>query len=137
MCIWHRAKDPALEQTKSDVLFVIFIVIPEIAWYIYGYSFIFSNGTKDCKTETKSLWVCVMILLIYGMFFIIFCLVVLCVACGIYYMYISWSTHPTDSKSEKEIENLPVLGEAIRKRRFVTHSSITGDGKDNINTRCT
>jgi hypothetical protein len=136
VCIWHGAKDPSLEQTKSDVLFVIFIVIPEIAWYIYGYSFIFFNGTEDCQKETKSLWVCVMILLVYGMFFMVFCLVVLCFACGFYYMYISWSTHPIDTKSEKQIENVPVFGEAIRKRRLATHGCITGDWQDNTSTRC-
>ncbi len=112
---------------------MIFIVIPEIAWYCYGYSFIFENTTEDCRTEQNSLWICVLILLVYGMFFIVFCLGVLCFACGVYYMYISWSAHPTDSttESKKEMENLPVLGEAIRKRRLATHTRIT-DGYDSI-----
>lgn len=117
ICIWGRAKDPALAQTKSDVFFVIFIVIPEIAWYCYGYSFIFTNTTEECRTEKQnSLWICVLVLLVYGMFFIVFCLGVLCFACGVYYVYISWSADPTDatSESKKEMENLPVLGEAIR-----------------------
>jgi hypothetical protein len=122
ICIWHRAKDPALEQTKSDVAFVILIVIPEIAWYIYGYSFIFTNDTENCRAEQNSLWVCVLILLVYGMFFIVFCLGVMCFACGVYYVYISWSVNTTDSttETEKEISNLPVVGEAIRKRRLAT-----------------
>lgn len=116
-CIWIKAKDPALAKTKHDLVFVALVIIPEICLYIYGYTFIFSPEQEFCKQNTKSiykLWISVLIFLIYGMFFILFCIGVLIFACGVYYIYSSWSAHPQNDRDSNltltVMEKLPLVG---------------------------
>ena len=36
MVVWSKAEDPSYLQAKIDFWFILFVVIPEIAFYIYG-----------------------------------------------------------------------------------------------------
>jgi hypothetical protein len=36
ICVWKKSEDPSTVQAKIDFWFILFVVIPEIAFYIYG-----------------------------------------------------------------------------------------------------
>ena len=41
--IWGVAKDPTIAQTKVDLIAIVILVIPEIIWYIYGNTIVYSG----------------------------------------------------------------------------------------------
>ena len=40
---WIKAKDPAVQQTKLDICFLILVVLPELGVYIYGNCIIYGD----------------------------------------------------------------------------------------------
>jgi len=91
---WVKAKDPTLAQTKVDVIFFIFVLIPEIGWYIYGNTFIYSSQVIACKQTNPydSLWICCLLVIIYGYFMMLLFFGVIVVGLGVFCLYRAWST---------------------------------------------
>jgi len=40
--VWIKAKDPAIQQTKFDLVFIVLVVLPELGLYVYGNCIIYS-----------------------------------------------------------------------------------------------
>jgi len=53
--IWKRARDPSMQVMKFDVFFIIFVVLPEIGFFIWGNTFIYSKEIYNCRIIDKDL----------------------------------------------------------------------------------
>ena len=74
--IWRKKRDPPGQQIKVEIFFGIWLFMLEVAWQIYGNTFIYEEEIQDCKAEydsvfgdkesVKSLRVTCLVLIVYG-----------------------------------------------------------------------
>ena len=72
-CFWAYGKDPTALQAQLDIVFLILVFIPEIGWYIYGNTFVYS---LPCQVEMSlgsvssaefyMLWVSSLVFIVIG-----------------------------------------------------------------------
>lgn len=123
--IWKKNKDPGIVQAKIDFWFIIFVVIPELALYIYGNCIIYKPATEQCK-ETKpynSLWNCSLVVIIYGYFYMLLALCFILFYCAVFLLYRAWSNDAA-TREEDVMANLlsqvPMLDNFQQQRRDAT-----------------
>ncbi len=92
--IWKKSKDPGIVQAKIDFWFILFVVIPELGFYIYGNCIIYKPATEQCKdTEPyDSLWNCSLVVIVYGYFYMLLALLFILFYCAVFVLYRAWST---------------------------------------------
>mmetsp|Transcript_17226 Transcript_17226/g.21753 ORF Transcript_17226/g.21753 Transcript_17226/m.21753 type:complete len:110 (-) Transcript_17226:449-778(-) len=73
IAIWHKAKDPTVQQLKVEIFFGAWVFLAEACWIIYGNSFIYDDEYKNCKFPSRyaaftaqTERTTVMVLVIYG-----------------------------------------------------------------------
>ena len=94
--IWKVANDPTIAQTKVDLIAIPFLVVPEIAWYIYGNTLVYRETEMAlCMSHIKSdiFYWSVICLIIYGYIYILaFVLTILAAIAVFYYFKINSET---------------------------------------------
>ena len=89
-----KAKDPTLYEVQVNLFFFVFVFLPEVGWYIYGNTFIYSKHEFECRQENPEewkLWFLSLVLIIQGYIVMLVALGVILFASGAYYMYRQWS----------------------------------------------
>ena len=46
---WWKAKDPTIYEVQVNLIFFFVVFLPEVGWYIYGNTFIYSKKTEECR----------------------------------------------------------------------------------------
>ena len=52
--IWKKLVDPPLNQIKLEFFFGFWLFLAEVAWQIYGNTFIYDENTVNCKDEYQT-----------------------------------------------------------------------------------
>lgn len=96
--VWKRQDDPGILQSKIDFWFIIAVVIPELALYIYGNVILFKPSQEFCRNDSilQSLWRCCLTILIYGYLYMLCALGFILFFCGVFFLYRAWSTDTTN-----------------------------------------
>jgi hypothetical protein len=97
ICVWKKSKDPSTVQAKIDFWFIFIVVIPEIAFYIYGNCIIYDAEMQECRDDSvyRSLWRCAIVVVIYGYLYFLGALIFILFFCGVFFLYKAWSTEAT------------------------------------------
>ena len=94
MLVWHKAKDPSVQQLKIELFFGVWVFIAEASWIIYGNTFIYSDEIENCQyqpnwsiltTETERNTI--MVLVIYGYFLLAGILFTVCFFIAFFFGY--------------------------------------------------
>ena len=86
-----------------NLFFFVFVFLPEVGWYIYGNTFIYTSELAECrreKPEEMKLWRLSLVLIIQGYIVMLIALGVILFASGAYFMYKSWSAEEGDDEEE-------------------------------------
>ena len=54
MIIWHKAKDPSVQQIKVEIYYGVWIFLFEASWIIYGNTFIYTEAYDNCEFKLKT-----------------------------------------------------------------------------------
>ena len=87
-------------------------MITEIAWCIYGNTFIYTSGSQYCEgasdedIDAFALWVSALILICWGYCLMLYMLGIIVFALGLCCIYRSWSLDLTKQESDVQHRNL-------------------------------
>ena len=97
---------------QLNLWFGFFVFLPEIGWYVYGNTFIYSREEAECRMdhpEVERLWQFSLALIIYGYLHMLLLFFVILFGLGAFCLYKSWS----GSKNEEGIDKLNSLANKI------------------------
>ena len=92
--IWLKAKDPTYYEFLMNLTFFFFVFLPEVGWYIYGNTFLYSKQIKECRkasNEAWILWAFSLKIVIFGYIVIALALGTLIFLIGTYFVFRSWA----------------------------------------------
>jgi cbb3-type cytochrome oxidase subunit 3 len=100
--VWKKHKDPGIVQAKIDFWFILFVVIPELGFYIYGNCIIYKPTQEQCRNTEPfdSLWYCSLIVIIYGYFYMLLALLFILFYCFVFLLYRAWSNEQVQEEQE-------------------------------------
>ena len=113
VCIWCCANDPAMSHIKLEVFYGVWVFLFEIAWLVYGNTFIYDDKIQDCDDEieakgievnvnTNALWATALALIIYG--YLLFVAVILTI---LFYIgaYMGYQAYVKEDRASLEHQN--------------------------------
>ena len=53
--IWKKLVDPPLNQIKLEFFFGFWLFLAEVAWQIYGNTFIYDENIDHCKEDAQAI----------------------------------------------------------------------------------
>ena len=107
---WGCANDPNLAGTRLRLFFQYWVYLLTAVWIIYGSSFFYDDGIRQCKELTeeagdehadqvgKLQWT-TLALVVFGYLLIVWILCYICLGCLVFKLYKSWVQMDSETKA--------------------------------------
>ena len=111
ICFWCKSDDPKEKEAQLNLAFVMLLFLPEIAWYLYGSLFIYSQEMQPCRhssvVEIKVLWITAIALIAHSYIYFIVLVGVMIFFCFAYKLFVDWAKME-ERQAPYVMENKPI-----------------------------
>ena len=95
-----------------NLIFFFIVFLPELGWYVYGNTFIYSEHIKECRKAepaAKKLWLFSLKVILFGYIVLAIALGTFIFLIGAYFVFKSWSAGEEQENKTSRTENFVQL----------------------------